>query len=72
MRDAQVRRCAVTSTVLVGTPSAERAPGVVQGSSIAGQARSPSDPALSLRNVGNGPATYHVINWTSAATPAKQ
>jgi quercetin dioxygenase-like cupin family protein len=22
-----------------------------------------------LRNVGSGPATYHVINWTSAATP---
>ena len=23
----------------------------------------------SIRNVGDGPATYHVINWTSAATP---
>jgi quercetin dioxygenase-like cupin family protein len=23
----------------------------------------------SLRNVGDGPATYHVINWTSGATP---
>jgi len=22
-----------------------------------------------LRNVGSGPATYHVINWRSAATP---
>lgn len=26
----------------------------------------------SLRNVGQGPATYHVINWTSAATPASK
>jgi len=31
-----------------------------------------SNQMHSLRNVGNGPATYHVINWTSAATPAKQ
>ena len=30
-----------------------------------------SNQMHSLRNVGTGPATYHVINWTSAATPAK-
>jgi XRE family transcriptional regulator, regulator of sulfur utilization len=24
-----------------------------------------------LRNVGTGPATYHVVNWKSGATPAK-
>ena len=29
-----------------------------------------SNQMHSLRNVGDGPATYHVINWTSAATPA--
>ena len=28
-----------------------------------------SNQMHSLRNVGNGPATYHVINWTTAATP---
>jgi quercetin dioxygenase-like cupin family protein len=28
-----------------------------------------SNQMHSLRNVGEGPATYHVINWTSAATP---
>lgn len=28
-----------------------------------------SNQMHSLRNVGDGPATYHVINWTSAATP---
>lgn len=27
-----------------------------------------SNQLHSLRNVGDGPATYHVINWTSAAT----
>jgi quercetin dioxygenase-like cupin family protein len=30
-----------------------------------------SNQMHSLRNVGDGPATYHVINWTTAATPAK-
>lgn len=30
-----------------------------------------SNQLHSLRNVGDGPATYHVINWTTAATPAK-
>ena len=30
-----------------------------------------SNQMHSLRNVGNGPATYHVINWTTAATPHK-
>ncbi len=25
-----------------------------------------------LKNVGDGPATYHVINWTSATTPKAQ
>lgn len=29
-----------------------------------------SNQMHSLRNVGDGPATYHVINWTTAATPA--
>jgi quercetin dioxygenase-like cupin family protein len=24
-----------------------------------------------IRNVGTGPATYHVVNWKTAATPAK-
>ena len=28
-----------------------------------------SNQMHSLRNVGDGPATYHVINWTTAATP---
>jgi quercetin dioxygenase-like cupin family protein len=28
-----------------------------------------SNDMHSLRNVGAGPATYHVINWTTAATP---
>lgn len=28
-----------------------------------------SNQLHSLRNVGDGPATYHVINWTTAATP---
>jgi quercetin dioxygenase-like cupin family protein len=28
-----------------------------------------SNQMHSLNNVGDGPATYHVINWTSAATP---
>lgn len=31
-----------------------------------------SNQMHSLRNVGQGPATYHVINWTSAATPASK
>lgn len=31
-----------------------------------------SNQMHSLRNIGDGPATYHVINWTSAATPAPQ
>jgi quercetin dioxygenase-like cupin family protein len=30
-----------------------------------------SNQMHSLRNVGTGPTTYHVINWTSAATPAQ-
>lgn len=30
-----------------------------------------SNQMHSLRNVGEGPATYHVINWTTAATPSK-
>lgn len=30
-----------------------------------------SNQMHSLRNVGDGPATYHVINWTTAATPSK-
>lgn len=28
-----------------------------------------SNQLHSIRNVGDAPATYHVINWTSAATP---
>lgn len=28
-----------------------------------------SNQMHSLRNVGDGPTTYHVINWTTAATP---
>jgi mannose-6-phosphate isomerase-like protein (cupin superfamily) len=28
-----------------------------------------SNQLHSIRNVGDGPATYHVINWTSATTP---
>jgi quercetin dioxygenase-like cupin family protein len=28
-----------------------------------------SNQMHSLRNVGEGPTTYHVINWTTAATP---
>lgn len=31
-----------------------------------------SNQMHSLRNVGDAPATYHVINWTTAATPAPQ
>lgn len=30
-----------------------------------------SNQMHSLRNIGDGPATYHVINWTTAATPPK-
>lgn len=30
-----------------------------------------SNAAHALRNVGGTPATYHVINWKTAATPAK-
>lgn len=30
-----------------------------------------SNEMHSLRNIGDGPATYHVINWTTAATPRK-
>jgi quercetin dioxygenase-like cupin family protein len=30
-----------------------------------------SNALHALRNVGPGPATYHVINWKSAATPAQ-
>jgi len=29
-----------------------------------------SNELHALRNVGDGPATYHVINWQSAQTPA--
>ncbi|MBM0106901.1 cupin domain-containing protein [Steroidobacter sp. S1-65] len=29
-----------------------------------------SNEMHSLRNIGAGPATYHVINWTSSATPS--
>jgi len=28
-----------------------------------------SNEMHSLRNVGDTPATYHVINWTTGATP---
>ena len=28
-----------------------------------------SNSPHALRNVGSGPATYHVVNWKSAATP---
>nr|WP_294814973.1 cupin domain-containing protein [uncultured Sphingomonas sp.] len=30
-----------------------------------------SNSSHALRNVGETPATYHVINWKTAATPAK-
>ena len=30
-----------------------------------------SNSPHALRNVGTGPATYHVINWKSAATPKR-
>lgn len=30
-----------------------------------------SNQMHSLRNVGDAPATYHVINWTTAATPQR-
>jgi quercetin dioxygenase-like cupin family protein len=30
-----------------------------------------SNEEHALRNVGTTPATYHVVNWTTAATPAK-
>ena len=30
-----------------------------------------SNEMHSLRNIGEGPATYHVINWITAATPRK-
>lgn len=30
-----------------------------------------SNSLHALRNVGATPATYHVVNWTSAATPAR-
>ena len=30
-----------------------------------------SNEMHSLLNVGDGPATYHVINWTTAATPKR-
>ena len=30
-----------------------------------------SNSPHALRNVGSGPATYHVINWKSAATPKR-
>ena len=53
MRDAQVRRCAVTATVLVETPNAVRTPSLAQGSSISAPAAAlAAHPALSLRNVG--------------------
>jgi quercetin dioxygenase-like cupin family protein len=29
-----------------------------------------SNSPHALRNIGSGPATYHVINWKSAATPS--
>ena len=31
-----------------------------------------SNQMHSLRNIGHGPATYHVINWTSSATPSSK
>lgn len=31
-----------------------------------------SNEMHSLRNIGSGPATYHVINWTSSATPSSK
>ena len=31
-----------------------------------------SNEEHALKNVGSGPATYHVINWTSATTPKTQ
>lgn len=31
-----------------------------------------SNQLHSLRNVGSGPATYHVINWKTPATPAAE
>ena len=31
-----------------------------------------SNQMHSLRNVGEGPATYHVINWTTSATPSSK
>lgn len=31
-----------------------------------------SNQMHSLRNVGDGPATYHVINWTTPATPSSK
>ena len=30
-----------------------------------------SNQPHAIRNAGAGPATYHVVNWKSAATPAK-
>jgi XRE family transcriptional regulator, regulator of sulfur utilization len=30
-----------------------------------------SNQMHSLRNVGKGPATYHVVNWKSTATPSQ-
>ena len=30
-----------------------------------------SNAPHALRNVGPGPARYHVVNWTTAATPAQ-
>lgn len=30
-----------------------------------------SNQPHAIRNAGTGPATYHVVNWKSAATPAK-
>ena len=30
-----------------------------------------SNQPHAIRNAGEGPATYHVVNWKSAATPAK-
>lgn len=31
-----------------------------------------SNQMHSLRNIGEGPATYHVINWTTPATPSSK